>query len=214
MRICRTILPLLLLAGCMGAQMTPSPYGAQPSTVAVRPLSGSPHCPRYHKGTGILADGDFHESADAGSSYFTFAKGQVLAPGWKVTTKTVDMIGTTFWNFDGLCSVDLDGTSAVGGIEHHAFSTKKGAAYSLSFLMSGNDYCGANIKKMKVSVGNQSVVFKWNVANGHSAENGKFAPRYMKFTAVGSTSTLKFTSLDAAGSGCGPVIGAIAVTKK
>lgn len=210
MRICR-ILPVFFLAGCMGASMTPSPYGARPSTVVMRPFSGSPHCPQYRKGTGILADGDFHEAPDAGVTYHTFAKGQTLAPNWKVTANTIDLAGTMFWSFAGLCSVDLDGTSAVGGIEHHTFATKKGAAYVLSFLMSGNSYCGANIKKMKVSVGNQSVVFKWNVSNGHSVENGKVAARHLDFKALGSTTALKFTSLDAAGSGCGAVIGAIGV---
>jgi choice-of-anchor C domain-containing protein len=198
----------------MGApSMTPSPYGARPSAVAMRPFSGSPHCPKYRKGTGILADGDFHDSADAGGGYFTFNKGQKLAPDWTVTLLDINLVGTTFWNFDHLCSVDLDGESAVGGIAHRPFPTQKGAAYKLTFLLSGNDYCGPNIKKMNVSVGNQSAVFKWNDSNGHSVENGKFAQRYLNFTAVSSTSTLKFTSLDTAGSGCGPVIGAIAVTK-
>lgn len=161
----------------------------------------------------MLPDGDFHGEADPSGGYMTFSKGQHLAPDWTVTAKTVDFIGTTFWHFAGLCSVDLDGLSAVGGIEHHGFKTLKGASYNLSFLMSGNDYCGAAIKKMKVAVGNKSVVFAWNTAHGHSAEKGKFAPRNLKFSAVGLTSTLKFTSLDAAGSGCGPVIGAVAVTK-
>jgi hypothetical protein len=211
MRICRTILPLLFLAGCMGAPpMTPSPFGAT-SAAAMRPLSGSAHCPRYRNGTGILADGDFHEATNAGGTYFTFSKGQKLAPDWTVTLLNIDLAGTTFWNLDHLCSVDLDGESAVGGIAHRPFPTRKGAAYKLTFLLSGNDYCGPNVKKMRVSVGNQNVVFKWNDSNGHSVENGKFAQRYLNFKAVGSTSTLKFTSLDTAGSGCGPVIGAIAV---
>lgn len=213
MRFCRLFPSLLLLAGCMGSPAIPSPNGSLPFTSSKLPLSGSPHCPKYRKGTGILADGDFHESADAGGGYFTFAKGQLVAPNWRVTTNTIDMIGTTFWNFDHLCSVDLDGTSAVGGIQHHGFSTKKGAAYKLTFLMSGNDYCGQSIKKMKVFAGNQNAVFTWNVAHGHSAEKGKFASRYMKFKAVGSATTLTFKSLDEAGSGCGPVIGAVAVTK-
>ncbi len=212
MRICRTILPLFL-AGCMGSSMTPSIDGARPSVLAMRPLAGSPHCPQYSKGTGILADGDFRASVDPGGGYRTYSKGQHAAFDWTVTANTIDLAGTTFWSFRGLCSVDLDGTSAVGGIEHHAFATKKGASYTLSFLMSGNSYCGAAIKKMKVSVGNQSVVFKWNVSNGHSVENGKVALRHLKFTAAGPASTLKFASLDQAGSGCGPVIGAVSVTK-
>lgn len=213
MRIYRLFPTLLLLAGCTGSPVTSLPNATRASALTKLPLAGSPHCPRYRKGSGILTDGDFHESVDPGGSYLTFNKNQKLAPGWKVTLLDVNLIGTTFWNVDHLCSVDLDGESAVGGIAHSPFPTQKGAAYALSFLMSGNDYCGPIVKKMKVSVGNKTVVFKWNVSNGHSAENGKFAKRSLDFTAAGSTSSLKFTSLDTAGSGCGPVIGAVAIAK-
>ncbi len=161
----------------------------------------------------MLRDGDFHEAVDPGGGYLTFSKGQRPAASWKVTLLNINLSGTTFWNFDHLCSVDLDGESAVGGIEHHSFPTHKGATYTVSFLMSGNSYCASTVKKMMVSVGNQTAVFKWNISNGHSVENGVVEPRHLKFTAVSSTSTLKFTSLDRTGSGCGPVIGAIGVTK-
>lgn len=213
MKSYRFLPAIALLAGCVGPSLTSTSNGVLPSVVRAAAPSSGTHCPRYRKGSGILADGDFHASADPGGGYFTFNKGQKLAPDWKVTRLDINLIGTTFWNVDRLCSVDLDGESAVGGIAHRPFPTQKGARYELTFLMSGNDYCGPTIKKMDVSIGNQNVVFKWNDARGHSAENGKFAARLLKFTAVSSTSTLKFTSLDTAGSGCGPVVAAIAVTK-
>lgn len=150
MRFCRLLSALVLLSGCMGSPMTPSPNGARALSV---PMSASPDCPRYAKGTGILADGDFHESPDPGGGYLTFSKGQRLAPNWKVTKLNVDLTGATFWNVAHLCSVDLDGESAVGGIEHHGFATQSGAKYLLSFVMSGNDYCGPTVKKMKVTAG-------------------------------------------------------------
>lgn len=207
MRFCRLFPPLLLLAGCMGSPAI-TPNGAPAAASA----STATHCPSYSRGTGILVDGDFRQEADP-ATYLTFSKGQHFSPKWTVTQRTVDLAGTTFWNFDHLCSVDLDGTSAVGGVQHSGFATQKGATYALTFLLSGNSYCGATIKKMKVIAGNKSVVFKWNDANGNSVEYGKFGRRHMTFTAAGQTSALKFTSLDAAGSGCGPVIGAIAITK-
>jgi hypothetical protein len=200
---------LVLLAGCAGSSATPLPNGPPAETARQATVT---HCPRYSKGSGILADGDFHESAEP-SGYLTFSKGQRLAPNWKVTALNVNFVGTTFWNFDHLCSVDLDGESAVGGIEHHSFQTKTRAKYLLTFLMSGNSYCGSTVKKMRVTVANQSVIFKWNDANGRSVEYGKVGQRQLNFTAASSTTTLKFTSLDTAGSGCGPVIGAVAVTK-
>ena len=208
MRLFRSFPALFVLAGCAGSPAVPH-YGAPPPAMTA---SASGHCPKYSKGSGILVDGDFHDVADP-ASYATFSKGQHLAPKWTVTANTVDLAGTTFWNFDHLCSVDLDGTSAVGGIEHSGIATQKGATYSLTFLMSGNSYCGATIKKMQVSGGNKNVVFKWNDANGNSVEYGKFKRRQMTFAAAGPSTTLKLTSLDAAGSGCGPVIGALSVTR-
>lgn len=212
LRFARLFPALVLLAGCVGSPAISPPSAGLSPAAGLSQLSG-PRCPRYRKGTGILSDGDLHQSADPGGGYLTFSKGQYLAPSWKVTVLNINVIGTTFWNFDHLCSVDLDGESAVGGIEHHAFATQKGAAYTLSFLMSGNSYCGAAVKIMRVSAGDKDVIFRWNVSNGNSAENGKFAPRHLNFTATSANTTLKFTSLDAAGSGCGPVIGALSVTK-
>lgn len=197
----------------MSSPVTPSPGEAIASAERTRPPAGSPHCPKYQTGSGILADGDLHDSVDPGGSYLTFNKGQRLAPDWKVTTLNINVIGTTFWSFDHLCSIDLDGESAVGGIEHHTFATQQGASYTLTFLMSGNSYCGPITKIMKVAVGNKSVLFKWNTSGGNSVQYGKVKGKRLNFNAIGSTSTLKFTSLDTAGSGCGPVIGAIAVTK-
>lgn len=204
-----------LLAGCsplQGGQSSALPIGAPGSLANGIGLSKT-HCPQYRTGSGLLSDGDFHEAQNPGASYLTFSKGETLAPFWKVTKLNINLAGTTFWKFDGLCSVDLDGQSAVGGIAHHSFATKKGAAYTLSFLMSGNSYCGSTTKKMKVVAGNKTVLFKWNTSNEHSVQYGVVAKRHLEFTAKASTTALDFDSLDGAGSGCGPVIGALAVTK-
>jgi hypothetical protein len=147
-RLFRCLPSLLLLGGCVGSSVVPSPdRGLSPA--ALRPLAAA-HCPKYRKGSGILADGDFSGSVDPGS---------------------------TFWNFDRLCSVDLYGESAVGGIAHHPLQTVKGASYVLTFLMSGNDYCGTTTKIMKVAAGNKAVLFKWNASGGNSVENGKVSSR-------------------------------------
>jgi choice-of-anchor C domain-containing protein len=209
-----SLLPaLVLLAGCVGSSVGSSLAGFEPSTIHNLPLASGTHCPQYAKGSGLLSDGDFHQAKNPGANYLTFSKGQSLAPSWKVTKLNINFVGTMFWSFDGLCSVDLDGQSAVGGIAHHSFVTKKGALYTVSFLMSGNSYCAATVKKMKVVAGNKSVLFKWDTAGGHSVQYGKFAHRHFQFTATAPATTLVFDSLDQAGSGCGPVIGAIAVTK-
>ena len=202
---------IALLAGCAGGWATPMRAPLDLGALALGNEDAA-HCPAYAKGSGLLADGDFHQAVDPGSYYLTFYKGQRLAPLWAVTVLNVNFIGTKFWNFAGLCSIDLDGQSAVGGIKHHAFSTKKGASYALSFLMSGNSDCAPTTKKMKVVVGNRSAIFTWDTSRGHNVRHGVVATRRLKFTASGASSTLSFTSLDPTGSGCGPIVGAVAVT--
>lgn len=213
LRFGRLLPALVLLAGCVSSPVGSPSAGVVPSMVARAPLASSAHCPQYRKGSGLLSDGDFHEAKNPGPYYLTFSKGQSLAPFWKVTKLNINLAGTMFWNFDGLCSVDLDGQSAVGAIAHHGFATKKGALYTVSFLMSGNSYCGSAVKKMKVVAGDKSVLYKWDTSGGHSIQYGIVAPRHFQFTATAQTTTLVFDSLDEAGSGCGPVIGAIALTK-
>lgn len=214
LRFTSAIFAIAFLGGCVGSSTDYVRNGAVPGTYP--PLvagDNGPHCPRYPKGSGILTDGDFHQAVDPGAYYRTYSKGRRLALGWTVTVLDVNFVGTMFWNFHHLCSVDLDGQSAVGAIAHNAFLTKKGASYTLSFLMSGNSYCASTTKKMKVSAGSQTAIFKWNTANGHSVQYGIVARRDMRFTAASSTTTLKFISLDPVGSGCGPVVGAVSVTK-
>ncbi|HVR47971.1 MAG TPA: DUF642 domain-containing protein [Candidatus Binatia bacterium] len=206
LRIISALSVVAFLAGCVNSSVSSVP-GVRLSADA-----HAAHCPAYRKGSGLLPDGDFQQAIDPGTYYKTFSKGQKLAPHWKVTVLNINFVGTKFWNFDHLCSVDLDGESAVGGIENPSFPTKKGAAYVLSFLLSGNSYCASTTKKMRVSVGNKSVLFKWLDANGHSVQYGIFGKRSLKFNATNSTSTLKFTSLDPPHSGCGPVVGGISVT--
>jgi Protein of unknown function (DUF642) len=213
LRFCRLLPALILLVGCTSSSIGSSRAGLVPSTIQGLPLASSSRCPQYAKGSGLLSDGDFHQAKNPGASYLTFSKGQSLAPSWKVTKLNINFVGTMFWNFDGLCSVDLDGQSAVGGVAHHSFATKKGALYTVSFLMSGNSYCGATVKKMQVVAGNKSVLFKWDTSDGHSIQYGIVAPRHFQFTAAAPATTLVFDSLDQAGSGCGPVIGALAVRK-
>lgn len=212
LRFGRLLPALLLLTGCMSSSIGPPQTGLVPSTIRL-PFTSGTHCPQFDKGSGLLSDGDFHDVKNPGAYYRTFSKGQRLAPFWKVTKLNINLVGTMFWNFDSLCSVDLDGQSAVGGIAHPGFTTAKGALYNVAFLMSGNSYCGAVVKKMKVVAGNKSVIFKWNTSHGHNVQYGVVSPRRFQFTASSQSTTLTFDSLDAQGSGCGPVIGAIRVTK-
>jgi hypothetical protein len=202
-----------MLAGCVGSQGQTGtiPLGAASN---VRTASTSGNCPALAGGTGILPDGDFSQGENAGTSSPTWYKGQVFAPDWEVSKGNIDFAGSTPYEagLDGLCSVDLDGYYTVGGIKSSAFHTKRGATYTLSFLLSGNGHCSPTIKRMKVEIDHQFSAYSWNISSGYDIQDGDYATETWQFRAE-RLSTLTFVSQDPKGSSCGAVVGGIAITK-
>jgi uncharacterized protein DUF642 len=205
------------LVGCGGTTATQSvlsPLG----TLAQHTGAFSPTaCPASPTGSGILPDGDFSQASQPpGYGYFGAPAGTKFAPSWIVTGQTIDFLGlgNPFWAFpNGLCNVDLDGTPGPGGITHSLFETKRGKAYTVSFILSGNGACFPIVKKMVVGIGtSQSRLFTWNVSNHNDAQNGRFAQETWHFEARHRKTLLHFESLDPPGN-CGAVVGGISVTR-
>ncbi|MFY9738703.1 MAG: DUF642 domain-containing protein [Candidatus Cybelea sp.] len=209
----------LLVAGCGGAQLPVGAPGATHAVAAdqVRAASSSGCtfncCPPLAGGTGILPDGDFSQATNPGDQYPLYHRGQVFAPNWEVSKKNINLNGSTWANVDGLCNVDLDGT-VPGVIKSSAISTKPGASYTLSFILSGNGYGPPTIKTMKVTIEKQFKEFTWNTYGGNDAENGDWKIVTWKFSVTRRLSVLNFASEDPKGSGFGAVIAGIALTEK
>lgn len=206
----------VLLAGCGG----PQPPGAMlQAQRAHNSTSGYGYCPAYRFGTGILPDGDFSQQGNPGHGLVEPSKGIVFAPHWEVAKRNIDFVGNGFWDMDGLCSVDLDGTAA-GGIKTSVFATKSGTSYKVTFLMSGNGCEGSGgghclpEKSMRVEAAGQFQPFTWNTQNDNDAEHGVYAPETWRFLAINARTVLSFTSEDEKSSGRGCVVAAIAVTKR
>jgi hypothetical protein len=104
----------ILLGGCAGTSSTLPKDALQPATGSG---CGSQCCPVLPGGTGILVDGDFSQGVDLGSKWNHVFKGDVLAPEWIVSKGNINFYGSTAWNVDGFCSVDLDGTPVL--VESH-----------------------------------------------------------------------------------------------
>jgi len=204
---------IAILAGCGGSQ---GKTGTIPPGTAsrARTASTSGECPALSGGTGIIPDGDFSQGENAGTQSPTWYKGQVFAPAWEVSKGNIDFAGSTDYGagLDGLCSVDLDGYYTVGGIRSSAFHTKRGAQYTLSFLLSGNGHCSPTIKRMKVKKDRQFTAYSWNISSGYDVQDGDYATETWQFRAD-RLSTLTFVSQDPKGSSCGAVVGGIAITK-
>jgi hypothetical protein len=145
---------VVMLAGCGGSQApmnstNASPPGAQGRMKMTSSSGcGSVCCPALPGGTGILSDGDFAQATDLGSRWNHVFKGTEFSPHWKVSKRNINFYGSTAWNVDGLCSVDLDGTPGPGGITHSQFQTEKREGYTVAFLFSGNGACESTMKSL------------------------------------------------------------------
>jgi uncharacterized protein DUF642 len=211
----------VLLTGCGGGAATQSalsPLSTQ-RTLAQRshPFTPQANCAPVPGGSGILPDGDFSQAPDPpGFGQIGVPAGTVFAPQWVVTGQTIDFYGSQnpYWTFPNkLCNVDLDGTPGPGGITHSKFETKRGKAYTVSFVFSGNGTCGPTVKQMEVGVGtNQSKLFTWDISNGNDANHGHFAQATWGFEAHHRKTVLHFVSLDPPGN-CGILIAGISVKR-
>jgi choice-of-anchor C domain-containing protein len=158
-----------------------------------------------------FADGDFSAAANPGT-FATFAKGSRAIPGWIVMRATIDLIGTSYWAAPGGGrSIDLDGTPGFGAIAQ-TFATVRGATYTVTFLLSGNNGTGPAIKRLRVTAGGHQADFTFNLATG-SAQQGTWVSKRWSFVAISSTTTLQFASMDTTGGECGPVVARIAVAR-
>jgi hypothetical protein len=158
-----------------------------------------------------LIDGDFSHALQP-NGVAGFNQGQTFAPSWRVSKGAIKLISSTYWNVDGLCSVDLDG-GAAGAIAHKSFATSVNAKYTVTFFLSGNGDGAPVVKTLKLSATNRSKKFTWDTSNGNDARNGKYANNSWTFTAVKITTILKFASLDPPGGEYGPVVAGISVNK-
>lgn len=204
------LLAFALAAGCtgFGAQNTTIPAQSAQTLARVAPAT---NCPKLSGGTGILMDGAFSQATQP-ATYTSFNKGQTFAPSWHVSKYSIKFISSTYWNVDGLCSVDFD-NGGPGAIAHKAFATAINAKYTVTFFLSGNGDGPPTVKTLKVSAANHSATFTWDTSNGNDARHGKYAKKSWSFTAIKSTTALNFSSVDPPSGGYGPVVAGVSVNK-
>jgi hypothetical protein len=200
------------LAACSSPAVGTAPSPASP--LAVR-ASSTTNCPAASDNSGVPADGDFSKASEPGSNGdVVYFKGQIFAPGWKVTTDSIDFVGSAYWDVGGYCSVDLDGQqdhNPVGGIKSASFETQPNQKYNVIFTMSGNGHCPPTVKTMDVEAAGQFAQFTWDTSNNNDAQHGQYAQQSWQFTATKSFTRLTLKSQDPKKSGCGAVVADIYV---
>ncbi len=200
----------LSLAGCAANFGSGGPVPGSPAQSLGR-VSPATNCPKVSAGTGLLTDGDFSQAVQPAST-LGFSKGQSFAPAWHVSKNTIDFVSSTYWNMNGLCSVDVDGGNN-GAVAHKTFATSAGAKYTVTFFLSGNSDGPPTVKTLKVSAAGQSSTFTWDTSGGNDPRHGKFAKKTWSFTASKTKTTLNFTSLDPS-TAYGAVIAGVSVKQK
>ena len=140
----------------------------------------------------------------------TFGSGN----GWTVTSGSVDVIGTGFWQSpDGNQNVDLDGSS-VGAIAT-AITIPYGGDVTIGFWLAGNPAGAPTIKHLEVDLGAASQTFTFDTT-GKSWPASQNNMGWLYESAVFSNqsagaTTLTFASLDSSYGGTfyGPVVGTV-----
>ena len=116
----------------------------------------------------------------------------------------------TGWNAkDGRVSIDVSGSGA--GWIAQSFATEIGAKYTVSFWLAGNPQGLPKIKTLSVSAGDISDLQFTFDTTGKSTTNMGWTEEIFDFTALGTTTTLKFQSHDS--TYYGPAIDLINVDK-
>jgi len=145
----------------------------------------------------LLVNGDFELGPTIPSlnPVMSIAPGSTSLTGWTVVSGAIDIVTDNYWvPVSGHRSVALS-TTGPGAIEQ-AISTAPGAVYRLSYWISGEPFSSPTIKHLRVTAGaaTQDQTFditpawEWDMA---------WSRHTFDFTATGSTTTLRFASMDA-----------------
>lgn len=138
-----------------------------------------------------VVNGSF-ESPDIPGQFSTFSAGSTGITGWTVGSGSVDLVNTLWIAQDGTQAVDLDG-SAVGSIYQDIAGLIVGAAYRVSFYMSGNNAGNPTIKTMDVTAGGTTTGYSFDDTGGGAA-TGVWEFNTFDFVAGLTTERLTFAS--------------------
>ena len=153
-----------------------------------------------------VTDGEFN-TPYAGGGFTTYGTGGNFG-GWNVVSGSVDLIGG-YWQSATLGggSVDLDGNSP--GAINQLITTGAGS-YVLNFSLSGNPDAGTGPKTVRVTVGNATHDFTYNISESNNHSNMNYLAESLAFNTSGPT-TLSFQSLSDGGP-FGPVVSGVSVS--
>jgi choice-of-anchor C domain-containing protein len=136
----------------------------------------------------IVINGSFEQGPASVGQFRTYSTGSTAITGWRVTSGSVDLIGT-YWNSsNGLRSLDMSG-NAPGTIAQ-TLSTISGQRYRLTFDVSSNPD-QPSLKTMQVFFGSATPV---TVVSPPVRRPLNWVPHSLLFTADSAATQLRFQS--------------------
>lgn len=153
-------------------------------------------------GPNLISNGSFEKGTTPGE-WLTIKTGSSDLDDWTVSKGTVDIVGTLWPASDGDRSIDLDGTS-FGAISQDV-KTDAGKTYVVTFDFSGNAYGAPTIKTMRLSAGDASAQYSFDVSKRPYRSMG-WQTHTWRFVAKGKSTAVEFESLDTENGYYGPVI--------
>jgi choice-of-anchor C domain-containing protein len=136
----------------------------------------------------IVSNGSFESGPAAIGTFKTYSAGSTAITGWKVTSGSIDYIGTYWAASDGKRSLDMSG-KAPGTIVQ-TLATAAGQRYRLTFDLSSNPD-QPSLKTMLVHFGDSTPV---SVVSPPVSKPMTWVPHSLIFTASSAATDLKFQS--------------------
>lgn len=153
-------------------------------------------------GPNLVSNGSFEKGTTPGS-WLTIKTDSSDLDDWTVSKGTVDIVGSLWPASDGDRSIDLDGTS-FGAILQDV-RTVPGTTYVVTFDFSGNAYGPPTIKTMRLSAGDASTQYAFDVSKRPYRSMG-WQMHAWRFVAKEKSTAIEFESLDTENGYYGPVI--------
>lgn len=153
-------------------------------------------------GPNLVSNGSFEKGTTPGE-WLTIKAGSSDLDDWTVSKGTVDIVGTLWPASDGDRSIDLDGTS-FGAISQDV-KTDPDKTYVVTFDFTGNAYGPPTIKTMRLSAGDDSTQYSFDVSKRPYRSMG-WQTHTWRFVAKGKSTSIEFESLDTVNGYYGPVI--------
>lgn len=145
----------------------------------------------------LLVNGDFEQGPTISSlsPVMSIAPGNTALTGWSVVGGAIDIVTDSYWvPVSGHRSLALSNTGP-GAIEQ-VLSTAPGAVYRLTYWISGEPFSSPTIKHLRVTAGAATQDQTFDVTPAWEWDMG-WVQHTFDFTAAGSSTTLRFASMDA-----------------